>query len=479
MKRASWYVYCIAGVLTVTILCSGCSYSDAAIQEISSSQAKSESDLFLANNSRTISSSSLASSSGSPSASSMGETSSFFSKSDEILPEQVVNYMKESLKGSKLLTINPEGKVVKTVSYPGQCLSNAQISPNGRYMLCETDAESNDGTTLCGYTVIDLQTGKQYPFSKQTTYLDHSILSDSMIGYAWGSPTFLEKGDSPIQLFDMQYRLLNISINFDFGDEITLASGDKYYEHYINGICYDSKKEVFYITFARDTSHIGLSSGVIPDLFSETRLGIAVFDKDGKLLDKRMLPKEYMAPYSYNTLSLLNTGPAVLPDGWLVVRAMIEENDCPLLLVNPSDWTIKRLSYSGSGGDTGVTGMVHATLKETSTTENTYKVLMDINGGNITAALKLPKSIQEAGYTNKFMPTGAAWKNGKGYLTTYNGVGSNKDICGLFSWDGNRTKLIHLFPAYFINTLGIDEDGNCLVLLYGATPQMKESYFVY
>ncbi|WP_092638197.1 hypothetical protein [Acetanaerobacterium elongatum] len=380
--------------------------------------------------------------------------------------------MKESLKGSKLLTISPEGKVVKAVSYPGQCLSNARLSPNGRYMLCQTDIESGGESFNCDYIVIDLQTGKQYRSpDRQSGYQNHIILSDNLIGYAEGTRINGPEQNKPIKLYDMQYRPLDIALAFDSGKRLVHDSGESYDENSITGIGYNPHSETYYVTYAKDLSLDGLKEGEYQQIFSQSRMGIAVFNKNGIPIDNRYLPKEYSAPYSGNVLWLIPNSPVVLPDGWLVVSSIKNYKTNTLLLINPNGWEVKELNYQSHNG-CGLTDKL-LPVYEYQLPQYPNTTLLGFQNGTITAKHELPVTVKAG--LNEFEPFEIEWKDNKGYFLA---IGQGTDwmsIYGLFFWDGTTAKLNHLLPIE-CNLVGIDSEGNSMVLLDGATPLMAEEY---
>jgi hypothetical protein len=175
---------------------------------------------------------------------------------------------------------------------------------------------------------------------------DHRILDDNLIGYAFGSETIGRNEPwKPIRLFDIRYEPLGVTLDFDFGGEVVLGSGEgetRYFQNSVTGICYDRAAQTFFLTYAKDLSQEGLREGQYADPFSKNRMGVAVFDKDGKALKHQLLPEEYAAPYSHNVLVLRPADPSALHDGRLLVQADRDDGQSAC-----AD-SIKRLERSGA-----------------------------------------------------------------------------------------------------------------------------------
>lgn len=394
------------------------------------------------------------------------------------LPAQVLEHMRASLKGSALIAISPEGAIVNATDYPGKCYSNGQLSPNGRYLLCAAGMESGGEDFACSYTVLDLKTGKQYFEPTSVEGERRSIMSNDLYGEAYGQRIDSPEARDPVRFFTMECRPLGVSLAFDYGQRLSLPSGEVYDENFITGIGYNAITETYYLTYAADLSQQELRAGGNREPFSLSRLGIAVFNKNGTLAGNHLLPTDYMSPYSDQTLSLNPNNPTVLADGWLVVNAVKRDGHSPLLLIDPVGWAVKELPYRSHGSNIALTDRLLAAFENDTAEDSPNAALLDIQNGEAASETELPKAITVKGYPNVFTPIDVVWKDGKGYLAAYSWIDGYQDFSGLFRWDGETATLIHLLPPTYswCNLLGTDSEGNCLVLLYGVTEQMKESF---
>lgn len=396
------------------------------------------------------------------------------------MPEQAKEYVRRALDGSVLLTINPRGEVVKTVDFPGFAYSAGRLTPDGRYMLCQKNAESAGEASWCAYTVIDLETGNKYDWPHtQQGYQSHRILDDNLIGFAYGSKTTgPEEPWEPIRLFDIRYRPLDVTLAFDFGGEIVIDAGEdaySYLQNSVTGICYDRAKQTFVLTYAKDLSQEGLKEEEHADPFSKNRLGVAVFDKNGKLIKNQLLPEEYMAPFSHNVLVLWPADPAVLHDGRLLVEATDPEGQSALLLIDPNNWSVQKLSYSGHGrmAPGGRSVLAFRTEKAP---PHAVHALLTFENGKIASEQELPREIPVSGYASPFFPSDAVWYDARVYVKANYFSSTYQSFSGLFFSDGENMNLVHLLPLEYCNLVGSDRDGNCLLLIAGATQQSRRLY---
>ncbi len=394
------------------------------------------------------------------------------------LPAQTLRHMFESLNGSSLVAISPEGAIVKTTDYPGKCYSNGQLSPDGKNLLCAVGLENGGEGFACSYTMLNLTTGKQYFEPTSVDGERRTVMGNGLYGEAYGHRTDSPEARDPIRLFNMQCRPLGVSLAFDYGKKLYLPSGEVYDENCVTGIGYNQITETYYLTYASDHSQQELRAGGGREPFALNRLGIAVFNKSGALVANHLLSADYMAPYSDHTLSLNPNNPTVLADGWLVVNAVKRDGRSPLLLIDPVGWAVKELPYSSHSSNITLTDRLLAAFENDTAEDSPNAALLDLQNGKIVSEVVLPETITVEGYPNAFTPIDVVWKDGKGYLAAYSWIDGYRDFSGLFRWDGETATLIHLLPPTYswCNLLGTDSEGNCLVLLYGATEQMEESF---
>ena len=391
----------------------------------------------------------------------------------ETLPRQVQDYLRGALQGSRLLTIGPDGQVLQNRFFPDKAYSAGAVFGDGRYLFCQQDAGSAGEASWADNVVVDLQTKEVFLCDEtQWGYQRHLLLDENIIGFAMGGRVLdsQDKQWTPLKFYDKQYRPLNLQLDFDFGRTLKSGTGDAspYSEHFVTGICYDKNLRRYYLTFAKDLTH--LPGGSPWDLYSENQMGIAVFDEVGQLVEAKLLPSEYTAPYSHNVFTLISNNPQLTEDGWLILNHDTAARETGTLLVDPFTWEAiplpyERLRYVGDG-------LFWATQRNE---REPRSQLVKIHNGGVKEHCPLPGEIAVEGYTNGFTPTQMILNNGTGYITAISWVNQSVYFSGLFYWDGRKPELVHLLTEYF-NLAGMDGQGNCLLLLDGIPEEYREEY---
>jgi hypothetical protein len=373
-------------------------------------------------------------------------------------PDQAKEYLRASLDGSLLVRIDRD-KNAETVEFPGKNYSDADLSPNGEYILCKTNAMSAGEASWCGYTVLDLTASQimSHPYDgEQWGYQNHIILSDELIGFASGNVIGGQEDNwESVKLFDNRYNKLDVP-----GLETDIQ---------VVGIGYDRTEERYVLAYAVD-----LAEGeAIP--FSDNRLVIAVYRQDGALIREYQIPDEYMSLYSRNLLLLTPNNPVVARNGQILIRVMLDpQNHSPSLLVIQPDGLVEEIPSCGEGFRLSADGN-HAFAIGLDNEGALVSSILDLNQPGL-AAQELPATAFVVdGYAEPFTPIDAVLRDNHTYILAESYTEDYELFSGLFYWDGEQAELLQILPGRGDCSLaGVGVNGECYVMIHGVSGDIPE-----
>jgi len=359
-------------------------------------------------------------------------------------------YMDDSK--SLLIKIDKQGEILNIINYD-QDYSWAEITPDGNNLLCKVNYFSMDWKS--DYVIIDLITGEQYK-SPVTQYYeqDHIILTNNMIGIAWSDI---------VKLYDMQYNPINIKLYHDLGKKLNINEESFVYENFITGIEFDEKNQNFIISWSQNTNN--------DEYFSTNQLGISIFNYEGKLVAKQILPDKYMSPYSINTRYIMPNRIVLLNNNWLLLNAMDKNYRTFMLMMNIENGQIQELSY-GLGGRVFINDNNIYTSSGEKLDRNSSTLLINIDDSRTKILREFPNQLVITTNNNPqkseiFHPYDAVLNNERGYIAASNEESLYFDTTGLFYWEDNHYTLIRQLPqSGYFNLINMDAEGNCLLLVW-------------
>lgn len=383
-------------------------------------------------------------------------------------PKQAADYLKMSLEGSVLVSLNMAGKK-QTLLLGRENYSEGQLSPDGKRLLCKVNAGGAGEASWCGYTTLSLANpADTTPHSEiQMGYQDHIWLDDALIGFASGSVIGGQEGTwKPVQLFDSSYAPLKIPFALP-----TKPEG----KSQIVGIGYDGARAQFVLAHAENLAPPR-------DAFSVNRLLLSIFDQKGTWMDEIAVPQEYQSPYSGNIRALITHNPVVTAQGHILVCAERKEEAkaYDLLMISPDRQSTQILPYGHS---------VRLSADEKSAYVAAYDAennilqpaLLCVDEQGEIAVQELPRTLTADGYDGSFRLFDAAIRGEHVYIMARNDVGQKGSFTGLFYWDAKTSaraeniRLLDIFPGSDdCNLTGVDEAGACRILIRGAVPEAAE-----
>lgn len=208
------------------------------------------------------------------------------------------------------------------------------------------------------------------------------------------------------------------------------------------------------------------------DYFAISRLGISIFDYNGQLIAKKILPEQYMSPYSRN-FRYLTPNPIKLLNGkWLLLEAMNKDYQPFILLMNIDTGEIHQYPYSLDHSrifkkDNNLYTSLDEKLDGSSST-----LLVNISDGQTKILKTFPNQLVPAADNNPkkseiFHPYDAVLNGKQGYIAASDEESSYLTTTELFYWEKNKYTLIHkLPPSGYFNLISMDDEGNCLLLIW-------------
>ena len=372
--------------------------------------------------------------------------------------DQAEEYIELMADKSLLVKLDSQGKVIESIAWD-QPYSQASMTPDGTRILCKSDFTVMGEAWQSGYVVIDLSSGGQFKAPTiQSGMGEHSILTNSMIGYAFFDT---------IALYDLQYQPININLPFDQGAE--LAGSEEYFrcENYITGIAFDEEKQQFIVSWA-----INLSS---EEFFALNQIGISIYDYAGQLLEQKKLPEAYMSPYSRNYRHIMPNRIEMMADGWLLLEAMDKDYQSLMLLLNLETDEVQAypFSYNLYHRIFAKEQLIFTSSDEKLDADSTT-LLVNISGGQAAAIHTFPSQLTiEAdvfpAQSEMFYPYDAVFiDRNRGYIAASSDGNTYNRTTGLFYWEKDKYTLIHQLPlASYFNLIGTDAQGNCLLWIGG------------
>ncbi|MCE5284973.1 MAG: hypothetical protein LLG02_03875 [Pelosinus sp.] len=373
--------------------------------------------------------------------------------------DQAKNYAQYiKTKKSLLVKLDKRGQILSTIEFD-QDYSWATITPDGNKILCKADYFTMDWQS--DYVIIDLITGDQHKSpATQLGIREHTILTNNMIGAAWFDT---------VDLYDMQYSPLNINLGFDLGKKLAINEDSFIYENFITGIEFDEKNQHFIVSWAQNMNH--------EEYFAINKLGISIFDYRGQLIAKKILPEQYMSPYSRNIRYIMPNQIKLLNSKWLLMEAMNKDYQPFMLLMNIENGEIHQYPYSLDHRLCQYSRIfkkdnkLYTSLDE-KLDSNFSTLLVDISNGQAKILKTFPNQLVTAANNNpkkseKFHPYDAVLDGKQGYIAASDEESSYSTNTGLFYWEKNKYTLIHqLPPSGYFNLISMDVEGNCLLLIW-------------
>lgn len=371
--------------------------------------------------------------------------------------DQAKNYAQYmNAKKSLLVKLDKRGQILSAVEFD-QDYSWATITPDGNKILCKADYLTMDWHR--DYVIIDLITGDQYKSpATQLVMREHTILTNNMIGAAWL--------DS-VALYDMQYSPLNINLDFDSGQKLAFNEESFIYENFITGIEFDEQNQRFIVSWAQNMNQ--------EEYFAINKLGISIFDYSGQLIAKKILPEQYMSPYSRNLRYIMPNQIKLLNSKWLLMEAMNKDYQPFMLLMNMENGEINQypyldhILYQYSRIFKKDNNLYTSLYEELDT--NFFTLLVNVSNGQAKILKTFPNQLVTAANNNPkkseiFHPYDAVLNGKQGYIAA-----SDEEpyftTTGLFYWEKNKYTLIHQLPSSgYFNLISMDVEGNCLLLIW-------------
>jgi hypothetical protein len=238
------------------------------------------------------------------------------------------------------------------------------------------------------------------------------------------------------------------------------------------GIAYDSAAQRYIITTGFDPTKTNVS--VFGSPYS---VGIYIFDKNGKMIDGKVLPVEYQALKNPVT-GLTANNPILLDDSWILVHARTVSTRSNALLINTSTWEIRDSGYSEINIPDAA-GTAFATIFNTKNGLQNYFYTTISKGvlGQVSDILNPPvtpdyKDQFSFGIFNVVGKGNTIYIQANGTFDTVNGA--HLAFTGLFSGGGDGMKLIQLLPSFdYCNLAGVDAEGNCKFFVSGANDRNR------
>lgn len=367
--------------------------------------------------------------------------------------DQAKNYAQYVNAKSLLVKLDKQGQILSTVEFD-QDYSWATITPDGNKILCKADYFTMDWQG--DYVIIDLIARDQHKSpATQSGVREHTILSNNMIGAAWSDA---------VDLYDMQYNPINIKLAFDLGQKLAVNEENFIHENFITGIEFDEKSRHFIVSWSQNMNP--------KDYFAISRLGISIFDYNGQLIAKKILPEQYMSPYSRN-FRYLTPNPIKLLNGkWLLLEAMNKDYQPFILLMNIDTGEIHQYPYSLDHSRIFKKDNNLYTSSDEKLDGSSSTLLVNISDGQTKILKTFPNQLVPAADNNPkkseiFHPYNAVLNGKQGYIAASDEESSYLTTTELFYWEKNKYTLIHqLPPSGYFNLISMDDEGNCLLLIW-------------
>lgn len=372
-------------------------------------------------------------------------------------PDQAQNYAQyRNAEKSLLVKLNKEGKILNTVEFD-EDYSWATITPDGKKILCKADCFTMDWQG--DHVIIDLATGAQYKSPASQSIREHKILTDNMIGAAWFDT---------VKIYDMQYNPVNINFDFDLGQKLIINDESYLYENFITGIELDEHNQRYIVSWAQNMDP--------EEYFALNRMGISLFDYSGQLIVAKMLPEQYMSPYSRNHRYIMPNNINLLDSKWLLMEAMNRDYQPFMLLMNMESGEIHQYPYilekeACQNGRVFEKDNNLYTAFDEKGDGNFSDLLVNISNGQAKVLKTFPNQLvtavnDDANKSEIFHPYDAVVNDKQGYIAA-NNEEPYFTATGLFYWEKNKYILIHqLPPRGYINLICMDDEGNCLLLVW-------------
>jgi hypothetical protein len=315
-----------------------------------------------------------------------------------------------------------------------------------------------------------------YPYDgEQWGYQNHVILSDELIGFAFGNTLGgTEDNWDGIKLFDNRYNKLSVP---DFSTaSLSLdglpASFTPENDIQVVGIGYDRTEEQYVLVYALNTA----DTEEIP--FSDNRLVVAIYGQDGTFVKEFKTVEECMSLYSRNLLTLTPNNPMVANQGQILLRAMREDMDYSqsLVTIEPDGW-LDALPFYGEGFRLSADGN-RAFAFGFDDTEKIVSTILELNlPGQWGASLReIPATAWSVeGYGENFTPVDAVMRDNHTYILAEYYSDAYEVFSGLFYWDGEQAELLQILPGRgYCSLAGVGREGECNVMIHGKSEDVPE-----